>query len=180
MYAIHGQSIDFRDADLAITYAKQQPSMPGSVATELLGGASAPVCSRAHFDAHGPFDGPEQIIAGGLLHDTDTSGWRLWLSIAGGHDVTPPEGPIYEDFNLLRAAALAGQGTALCPLSVIADDLRHGRLCRLSHQTIYEDSAYYLVEPRESGRSRSAINAFKKWILTSTELAPSGAGNRKQ
>ncbi|WP_430538096.1 hypothetical protein, partial [Bacillus cereus] len=52
-----------------------------------------------------------------------------------GHPGPSPEGPVFEDFNLLRAAALEGQGVALCPLAMIAGDLAAGRLVKLSDLT---------------------------------------------
>lgn len=165
MYAIHGQAVDFGDVGLAITYSRAALVPAGVAMSKLLDGASAPVCSRSHFDANGPLDGPDQIMAGGLLHDTDKSGWTEWLSKTAGRSVVPPKGPVYEDFNLLRAAALAGQGTALCPLAVIADDLRDGRLCVLSDRTVFDDSAYYVVEPRRADPRPSAAAVFRHWLL---------------
>ena len=77
-----------------------------------------------------------EMLACGLLHDTDATGWRAWFDAAGASEVEVAAGPVFEDFNLLRAAALAGQGVALCPLAMIADDLRDGRLVQLSDTAI--------------------------------------------
>ncbi len=164
MYAIHGQPIDFDDAELVITYASQQPEIPGVVATRLFSGASAPVCSNAFCDAHAPLEEPQQFVAAGLLHDSDQSGWRQWLSKAGSTVADPPDGPVLQDFNLLRAAALAGQGIALCPLSIITDDLREGRLRVLSDETIHDNHAYYLLE-RHGRDGASAALVFRQWLL---------------
>ena len=80
------------------------------------------------------------------------------------HSVTA-SGPIFEDFNLLRAAALAGQGIALCPGSLIADDLASGRLVQLFETTIKKDYAYHILEPAEGGERRTeAIKQFKQWL----------------
>ncbi len=146
MYVIHSQPLEFANSDIAIIYAHEPPKFVGAAATHLLSGASAPVCSRAFLDAHAPLDRPERIVSAGLLHDTDRSGWQQWLNVASDQPAAPPDGPVYGDFNLLRAAALAGQGTALCPLSVIADDIEDGRLVKLSDLTVHDDSAYYLME----------------------------------
>ena len=77
-------------------------------------------------------------------------------------------GPIFQDFNLLRAAALAGQGIALCPRSLIADDLTSGRLVQLFDIAIKLDYAYCIIEPADgNGRRTEAITLFKDWLLAS-------------
>jgi LysR family transcriptional regulator, glycine cleavage system transcriptional activator len=157
IYAIHGQPIDFDEVDVAIVYIPDQPQVPADVsATLLLPGDSAPVCNRAFLEQHGPFTTAQDITQAKLLHDTDMLGWRRWLSLAGAKNILPPDGPVFEDFNLLRAATLAGQGISLCPLALIHDDLLEGRLVQLSPLTILSESGYYLLqsnrEPREERR----------------------------
>lgn len=56
VYAIHGKDSDFSDADVAVIFSGGEPAMAGFAATRLLDGASAPVCSRAFAEAHGPLD----------------------------------------------------------------------------------------------------------------------------
>lgn len=172
MYAIHGQPINFADCDVAVIYARNAPEITGAVVTELLSGTSAPVCSHSFLQAHGPLDRPGQIVAAGVLHDTDISGWQQWLDAASGGSATPPKGPVYEDFNLMRAAALAGQGSALCPLSVIADDLANGRLVQLSDITVHHERGYYLAEQAGRTKASSAVRAFREWLLAQATGAP--------
>ena len=74
---------------------------------------------------------------------------------------------MFEDFNLLRAAALAGQGVALCSLSMIRPDLAEGRLVQLSDIPVLEEFDYYLTQsaltPRDAPRIK-ARQAFLSWI----------------
>jgi DNA-binding transcriptional LysR family regulator len=76
-------------------------------------------------------------------------------------------GSIFEDFNLLRAAALAGQGVALCSLAMIQPDLAAGHLVQLSDISVLEEFDYYLTQsnltPRDAGR-RKARQTFLSWI----------------
>ena len=82
----------------------------------------------------------------------------------------PAPGPIFQDFNLLRAAALAGQGIALCPRSLVSDDLTSGRLVQLFDIAIKLDYAYCIIEPAVgNGRRSEAITQFKQWLLTSAK-----------
>ena len=82
-------------------------------------------------------------------------------------ELTVPHGPVFEDFNLLRAAALAGEGVALCPLSIIAGDLAAGHLVQLSDRTVRDEYAYYLEWKRPPIGSDPAetVSAFREWLL---------------
>ena len=41
------------------------------------------------------------VLAAGLLHDTDQSGWQAWLAAAGCATCATLAGPVFQDFNLL-------------------------------------------------------------------------------
>jgi DNA-binding transcriptional LysR family regulator len=165
VYAIHGHTIDFRDVDLAVVFAETPPAVPGMRVTRFLPGLTAPV-SAPHLGMGSPATEAE-ILRAGLLHDSDPSGWQGWLGSAGDGVNGGAPGPVFEDFNLLRAAVLAGQGVALCPLAIIADDLREGRLVQISDRTIRAEAAYYILT-REA-RERSAapvVDLFEEWLLS--------------
>lgn len=166
LYAIHGKDSDFRDADVAVVFSEGEPEVPGTTATRFLPGASAPVCSRGFAQAHVPLDTPEAMLNAGLLHDTDRSGWQAWLANAGCPENTVLAGPVFQDFNLLRAAALAGQGVAICPPAIIRDDLAAGRLVQLSQRTVMDGHAYYVLRRITGGSAIDATQAaFCDWLL---------------
>ena len=75
-------------------------------------------------------------------------------------------GPVFEDFNLLRAAVLAGQGVALCALAIIADDLREERLVQLSDRLIRAEYGYYIVTQRTAEEPSGAVGRFRAWLLS--------------
>jgi DNA-binding transcriptional LysR family regulator len=165
VYAIYGHPLDFRDVDLAVLFAQAPPEAPGMRVTRFLPGLTAPVCAP-HLAGGLPASGADMLRAG-LLHDTDESGWRAWLDAAGEGELGVASGPVFEDFNLLRAAALAGQGVALCPLAIIADDLREGRLVQLSATAIRGECGYYVVAAAEPDAQRApAVGAFRDWLLS--------------
>lgn len=165
VYAFHGQRFDFDDVDIAILWGTGEWN--GGRLTRFLEGATIAVCNASFAEKEGPCGDPEILVQKALLHDTDRLGWQTWMRGAGVKDVGPAPGPIFEDFNLLRAAALAGQGAALCPKSLVVDDLASGRLVKLSDVTINEDHAYYMIEPGDAQhRHAPAIATFKDWLLT--------------
>ncbi|MFO1105650.1 MAG: LysR family transcriptional regulator [Amaricoccus sp.] len=175
VYAIHGHPIEARDVDLAVVFAETPPSLPEMATTWFLSGVTAPVCGAAVAARLGPAASGRAMAEIGLLHDTDGTGWRQWLEAAGEPGVASDRGPVFEDFSLLRAAALAGQGVALCPLPVIADDLGAGRLVQLSPVTIREASAYYVLTRRTAeARAATACARFHDWLIATAREAPIG------
>lgn len=166
IYAHHGHDIDLTTTDLAFTFADACPTGKGFTATPFLSGRSVPVCSPVLIDGH-PEPTCGWLMRAGLLHDTDLSGWQTWLTRAGEKLPGKLPGAIFEDFNLLRAAALAGQGVALCSLAMIGPDLAEGRLVQLSEISVLEEFDYYLTQsdltPRDPVRGR-ARRAFLSWI----------------
>jgi LysR family transcriptional regulator, glycine cleavage system transcriptional activator len=163
VYAFTNQRIDFNECDIAILWGPGE--WEGCRSTKLLPGDTVAVCNPNYLDKEGPFATPEAIIGKPLLHDTNRVDWQNWMRHAGLKHAGPSPGPIFEDFNLLRAAALAGQGLALCPRSLIADDLASGRLVQLFDTAIKHDYAYCIIEPHESGdRHSDAIGQFKNWL----------------
>lgn len=163
IYALHGRDIDFRDVHLAFAFGETPPAAPGIRAEPFLPGLSVPVCAPT-LAPPGPADAA-QILRLGILHDTDPAGWARWLERAG-HSGPTPTGPVFEDFNLLRAAALEGQGVALCPLAMVAGDLAAGRLVKLSDLTIGEDDRYWLLSASAADLALGAqAAAFRDWAF---------------
>ena len=170
LYAIHGQEIDFHDVDIAIAYGEGDWS--GVQITHLLDGAASPVCSQQYFDDRGPFDEPAWLIDADLLHEQNRRGWENWFHNAKVKTDSLPPGPVFEDFNLLRSAALAGHGVALCAPTLLADDLKTGRLVQLSDVSVQASFDYYILEPHEfPGSKLEARETFKAWLLKQARLS---------
>ncbi len=164
IYAFTGQKINFDECDIAILWGPGE--WEGTRSTRLLAGNTVAVCNPNYLEKEGPFEVPQAILGKSLLHDTDRLDWQNWMRHAGLKHAGPSPGPIFQDFNLLRAAALAGQGIALCPRSLISDDLASGRLVQLFETAIKLDYAYSILEPASgSGRRTETITLFKDWLL---------------
>jgi DNA-binding transcriptional LysR family regulator len=163
-YAFHGSPVDFGITDIAILYGRGE--WENARATKFLGGDTVAVCSTSYLEKRGPFNSPKVLLEANLLHDTDRNGWQVWFRAAGLSHTEPQPGPIFEDFNLLRSAALAGSGIALCPASLVADDFAAKRLVQLFPTSIAEDRAYYIVESSAAAPgTASSVTAFKDWLL---------------
>lgn len=166
MYAFHGQEIDFRETDFAVIFSKGTPDRLAPNYEKIFSGDSAPVCSRQYFEANSPLDSPERIKASDLLRDAEHDGWADWFNKTGCSGEAPVRDLLYGDFNLLRSATLAGQGVALCPTSIIHDDLITKRLVQLSDVCVHSEYGYYLLEPARPALSRAdAIGVFRAWLM---------------
>jgi LysR family transcriptional regulator, glycine cleavage system transcriptional activator len=137
-----------------------------------LSGKSVPVCSPGVLHGLGrPPTSLADFQSLGLLHDTDLLDWKTWLRDI---DSTAPdlgntdmiEGTTFEDFNLLRAAALSGQGAALCPQSMIQPDLQSGGLVQISDRTLDQGFDYYLLSATKAApQIMRQIMLFREWAL---------------
>jgi LysR family glycine cleavage system transcriptional activator len=104
-----------------------------------------------------------------LLHnsaldwDTTFPTWPVWLANAG---VAVPPGlkaRVFDDFNLVLQAVLAGLGVALVWRTLVADELTAGRLVPLfAAQPLV--NAYHLVCPPKH-LENPKVAAFRAWVM---------------
>lgn len=96
-----------------------------------------------------------------LLHDESVDGWAQWFEKAELKRLKSLRGPIYQDFNLLTGAIMAGQGVALCPVQVFRREIARGDLVVLSNIATLEDQEYYLLTAQDADQS---VDAFTDWF----------------
>lgn len=173
VYAMHGREINFHDVHLAFVFAKQAPSGPTIEAQFHLAGQSVPVCSPSRLAELG--HKPESVadfLTLGLLHDGTSKGWTNWLSevdssVSDRSQEAALVGTTFEDFNLLRAAALSGQGVALCPKAMIQPDLDSGGLVQISHRLQNDGNNYYLLASTTAPpQVKRNAQVFRDWAMT--------------
>ena len=164
MHAIYGQPIDFEDVDLAITYGNWEEAPVH--ATKFLEGVSVPVCNALYLEQVGPIKEPADLLNCCLLHDLDRRPWLCWFKAAGLKLNDQQKGPLFEGFNMLHSAMLAGQGVGLAPTAILADDLKSNRLIKLFDTEVLHEKAYYITEPATPRLSRAEeVATFKQWLL---------------
>jgi LysR family glycine cleavage system transcriptional activator len=166
VYAFHGQDLDFTQIDLAFVFANKAPDSPGFQTQLFQPGTSVPVCSPALYDTLDTSQLATSMIDAGLLHDSNVEGWTDWLHQSNHEIDLPVKGSVFEDFTLLRAAALAGQGIALCPLALISTDLASKRLVQLSDEAVNYNYNYYLIKRETSHPDAvTAREYFAAWVF---------------
>jgi len=162
-YAMHNKALDFNQIDLAFIYADRPPAIEGVNAERFRSGASYPVCS-ASFKAS-QVDTVD-IAKAPLLQDRNMkNAWQLWFDKAGIAVAQSERGLAFDDFNLLRSAALAGQGIALCAKALIEDDLQAQRLVQLSDIPVATDSGYYLLQKPTGDQAHVHSQVFRDWVF---------------
>ena len=167
VYAMHGRDINFDDVHVAFVFAPEAPQIVGIQSEFFLSGDSSPVCSPTLLQRLGLSKlSARDIVKLGLLHDGETAGWKIWLNRMGeGTDDIIP-GATFEDFNLLRAAVLSGQGVALSPLAMVEPDLQSANLIQLSEKTISYGSDYYLLSTTNaSALLAKQTKVFREWSM---------------
>ncbi|MDF1610168.1 LysR family transcriptional regulator [Hoeflea sp. YIM 152468] len=167
VYVMHGRDINFHDVHLAFVFSSASPDIANVESAFFLGGESVPVCSPLLLNSlgHQP-ENADDFLRLGLLHDGDTTGWQNWFLQSGYTAQADLEGATFEDFNLLRAAALSGQGVAICPIKMVRSDIESGSLVQLSGETVDGGSNYYLLSVMSTDeRISEQVRVFKNWAM---------------
>lgn len=133
---------------------------PGLV-TERLGGETAfPVCAPSFL--HNVRSGIAMVHARAFLRSPFPP-WEPWLQKTGTRLQAEPSGSQFGDPSLLLRAVMLGQGIGLARHLIVADDLREGRLVRLTESSVEEPYAYFLVWRPHNPR-RTLIKEFCEWL----------------
>lgn len=149
-YARAHEQFDPERHDVLITHQKAASEELAN--TMLFSRINKPVASPRYIEISGIGD---HLDGATILHDEMTSAWEDWFAKAGFRPASLIHGPVYQDFNLLATAVIAGHGVALCPIEVFRRELSRGDLVILSNVATLGDQGYYLItnqNPPQSAR----------------------------
>lgn len=159
VYAIAAQRLRETGCDVLITLGADATA--GILCERLFSRVNKPVASPRYLEVKGNLANAQQIATADLLHDETVDHWQRWFTKAG---VPPPRilrGPVFQDFNLLATAAIAGHGVALCPVEVCRREIKNGDLIVLSDIAILEEESYFLIS---KASRQKAVVAFCAWF----------------
>jgi LysR family glycine cleavage system transcriptional activator len=157
--------------DIGIRYG--DGNYPGHKVHRLGREEVSPVCSPALMEGEKGIREPNDLRWHTLLHEDWAlsneevwPSWRMWLKATGADQVDPSPGPHLSSAELALQAAIAGQGVALSSTTLIAEDLKAGRLVRPfgEHFKTKVDTGYFLVYLEEA-ENEPKIVAFRDWLL---------------
>ncbi|HEV7309311.1 LysR substrate-binding domain-containing protein [Ensifer sp.] len=161
VYAMAEQQLRETGCDLLITLGADKSE--GTRSDRLFSRINRPVASPRYLERVGALNSLQAIAGADLLHDETTSRWRDWFARSGQEGARAMRGPVFQDFNLLATAVIAGHGVALCPVEVFRREIDSGDLVVLSDIATLEDESYFLIT--RTSRSKAA-SAFSDWFAT--------------
>lgn len=153
------------DVDVAIRFGPG--SYPGLIAERLMQEAIIPVAAPA---VAATIRTPDDFIRCNLLEDEWHTGngvfpdWATWLATLGVNNDAPLRIRHFSDANLAIQAAVSGLGATLSWYSLVADDLKTGRIVHLLDQAIHSTLGFDLVVPQNRA-SLDKVITFRSWIL---------------
>lgn len=154
---------DNPNADLFIAYGIGD--WPELVVEPIVALRFFPVCSPRLINALSGLKTPQELSGFPLLHMTDYSDWRVWLTAAGASNVNASTGILFSDAHCAQAACIAGQGIAIGDTLISGNALSQGLLVRPFDITIDLHRGYYLVaDPQKA--ERPVVKAFSNWVKT--------------
>ncbi len=153
-------------SDWEILVSAKPATSESTVCRKLFSRRSRPVCSPAFLKNNPSAAEPAGLRNLELLHDESQSDWKNWFAVAGVELTSDPQGPIFQDFNLLSTAVIAGHGVALCPVDVFQEELSRGDLCVLSELQVNENDGYYITHRKDA---ETSVAKFVDWFLDATQ-----------
>jgi LysR family glycine cleavage system transcriptional activator len=163
--------LDLKDSTIDIGIRFGSGSYSKLNVDRLMGETLIPVCSPEILAHANTLRTPADLANHTLLHiegetsDTMWPDWQDWLDKAGISSVDPDLGQHFTQSLMAVQAAIDGNGVALAPYSIVADDLNSKRLVRLFTEIpgIQTSFAFYLVSVGELDRT-PALTAFCNWV----------------
>jgi len=165
--------VDFRKSEVHAAIRLGGGSWPGLYSEKIMDEWLVPVCQPALLAKLGPVSDHADLKRYRLLHSLSEP-WSHWL-------LDMPDGDLASRISTDDSAAVAhaaetGDGLALARWSLVADEIRRGRLAVASSKIIPYKLAYYFVCPPKH-RSMPKVAAFHSWLRAETaeHFAPNGA-----
>lgn len=97
--------------------------------------------------------------------------WQAWLQAAGVPNLRGRTAPKFDSYLLALEAALDGQGVALAPHFLVAEDLKSGRLVAPFNITCKQPGGWYLICMKERAQE-PRIKRFTAWLQQQIKADP--------
>ncbi|RVU32206.1 MULTISPECIES: LysR family transcriptional regulator [Neptunomonas] len=153
---------DFSDSDIHLSIEWLHVSQVPSNAHLLVEGRLTPACHPDLLEGLEDTQSPALLERFALLHETDATSWREWLTMVGHSELQPLRNEYYSDTNVRQQAAIEKLGFALVCPELVAEDIRKGRLvCPFRHNL--PSYSYYLIVP-DDRMNISKVRTFVSWL----------------
>jgi DNA-binding transcriptional LysR family regulator len=159
LYARAEEAFDEDVSDVLITLGA--PRSPDLDSRRLFSRVNRPVASPHYLAARPELRDPAALVGADLLHDETTGAWEAWFAAAALASPTRLRGPVFQDFNMLATAVIAGHGVALCPVEVFRREIERGDLVVVSDIATLEDQGYFIINRKPAGKT---VQKFVNWF----------------
>lgn len=103
-----------------------------------------------------------ELVSGTLLHSaTRPDAWAQWADLTGSR-LAPRRTITFEHFYLSLQAAVAGTGTAIGPIALVADDLASGAL--VAPHGFVPDGSHYVLMALKAKRHELPFDMAIAWL----------------
>jgi LysR family glycine cleavage system transcriptional activator len=155
------------NVDVVVSGPSRQP---GWVGNRFLAEMYLPLLSSALIKER-PLRAPADLAQHTLLHAaTRREMWPRWLTAAGIADLRPARSQVFEHFYFAIQAAIEGLGVVMCPLALVGEELREGRLVAPIREPVLRTRGYFVYAP-EMSSAAPAITALRHWLVGAGSLA---------
>jgi len=164
--------VNFRSSEVHAAIRLCGGNWPGLYSDKLMDEWLVPVCQPAMLAKLGPVSDHADLKRYRLLHSV-TEPWTCWL--LGGEQDESSLRIITDDSAAIVRAAETGGGLALARWSLVADDVRIGRLAVASKKFVPYNRTYYFVCPPKHCNVPK-VAAFHSWLRAEAakQAAPDG------
>lgn len=154
--------------DLSIRISVDLPDS-SHIAVPIGSAPQALVAAPAYLDAHGRPQAPDELADHNCLAHTIKSPTGMWrLDGPTGRHMVRVQGTLAADFGeVLRMAALSGEGIAMHPYYMVQQDLDQGRLELVLPQYLPEAHVIHVLYSSRSGlpeRARRFVDFLREWF----------------
>lgn len=153
--------LDSREAEVVIRYGRG--TWVGVDARQIVEESLTPAASPELRDRMSAAPEIDELLQWPLLHDSDTSQWRAFLSQAGIAYRPRWQDRRFEDYDTVLAAAEAGLGIALIRQPLASDWLIDGRLTTITAETMANPASHFVCG--RAGETRQAVLTVRDRIL---------------
>lgn len=140
---------------------------------QLMDESVVPIGNRAFTTSHHIVKAKDLLCAPLLILRSRPDAWERWF-LANGVQYDSVNGPLFDQFDTMAAAAKAGLGIALLPTFLFREEIVREDLVPLLDKTTPSDGSYHLVWP-QNRRDNPTMIRFRDWLAREAKTEPSVA-----
>ena len=160
---VDNELVDFDQSDMHAAVRLGPGNWAGLSAVKLMDDWILPVCSKKFLKKNGPFDSVEKLQEKGFLF-APSKVWDPWFRKYGESKRDSRWSLLNDSLSILMAAEQS-EGVALTRWSLVARDIKAGRLIRPLDAVVKADWSHYFVAPPQYF-DLPKVADFRDWLIS--------------